>query len=156
MNNVASNKSVFFLLSVAIFLLAAPVYPAMGQEPTPNLPVDAESVIKADTPVAIAYIIGVVVLKITAFILGYFIVRLGHDTLVKGVTGAFDFGFTGGGVRAKLKAAAPGTFFVLAGAAIIIWGLFVSKPYEIELQVKHSEVKEQNSASHADLDPVLP
>ena len=59
---------------------------AMGQDPASNLTVDTESFIKADTPVAIAYIIGVVVLKVTAFILGYFIVRLGHDTLIKGVT----------------------------------------------------------------------
>ncbi len=120
---------------------------------------NAEAVLKSDAPVAIAYMISVVILKITAFVLGYLIVRLGHDTLIKGVTGAFDFGFEGGGVSTKLKAATPGTFFVLAGAAIIIWGLFVSKPYQMEFSVKpapakQSAVKASPDTSH--MMPVLP
>jgi len=35
-------------------------------------------------------------------------------------------------VKAKLKSGIPGGLFVLAGAAIIIWGLLVQKPMDIK------------------------
>lgn len=75
--------------------------------------------------------ISILILKVTAFVLGYLIVRLGHDTMIKGVSGAIDFGFSGSGFKTKLKSASPGAFFVLMGAAIILWGLTVKKPMEI-------------------------
>jgi hypothetical protein len=80
--------------------------------------------------IAIAFIIAVAAIKITAFVLGYLIVRLGHDTLVRGVTGDIDFGIKRSEFEVKLISASPGAFFVLAGAAIIIWGLFVDKPFD--------------------------
>jgi hypothetical protein len=80
--------------------------------------------------IAIAFIIAVAAIKITAFVIGYLIVRLGHDTLVKGITGDIDFGIKRSGFEVKLISASPGAFFVLAGAAIIIWGLFVDKPFD--------------------------
>jgi hypothetical protein len=92
-----------------------------------------QSFVASSTPMAIAYIISVTAMKISAFVIGYFIVKLGHDTLIKGVSGDIDFGFTGGGVEAKLKSASPGAFFVLAGSAIIMWGLFVEKPISLSL-----------------------
>jgi hypothetical protein len=76
--------------------------------------------------------ISVLALKVTAFVLGYLIVRLGHDTLIRGVTGEIDFGFSGSGFKTKLKAASPGALFVLMGAAIIIWGLAMQKPFEVK------------------------
>lgn len=78
---------------------------------------------------AIAFIIAVAAIKITAFVIGYLIVRLGHDTLVRGITGDIDFGIKRSDLEVKLISASPGAFFVLAGAAIIIWGLFVDKPF---------------------------
>ena len=78
------------------------------------------------------------VLKVTAFILGYLIVKLGHDTMIRGVTGDIDFGFSGSGFETKLKSASPGAFFILMGAAIIIWGLAVDKPFTVEVPQKQS------------------
>src|SRR5262245_15702436 len=106
--------------------------PAVATAGEPIGAVTADQIIAASTPVAIAFMLSVLALKITAFVLGYLIVRLGHDTLIKGVTGQIDFGFSGSGLRAKLKAASPGALFVLMGAAIIIWGLTVQKPMEIK------------------------
>lgn len=92
-----------------------------------------ESFFTANTPMAIAYILSITAMKICAFVVGYLIVKLGHDTLIKGVSGDIDFGFSGGGVETKLKSASPGAFFVLAGAAIIMWGLFVEKPITLTM-----------------------
>ena len=92
---------------------------------------------------AIAFIIAVAAIKITAFVIGYLIVRLGHDTLVRGITGDIDFGIKRSDFEVKLISASPGAFFVLAGAAIIIWGLFVVKPFDatraIELPAEQSD-----------------
>ncbi len=91
-----------------------------------------DAVFGGSTPIAIAFMISILALKIVAFVLGYKIVRLGHDTLVKGISGEIDFGFEGSGITAKLKSASPGGLFVLMGAAIIIWGLAVNKPLQIK------------------------
>lgn len=91
-----------------------------------------QQLLRMSSPVAITFILAVLVLKVTAFVLGFLIVRLGHDTMIKGVKGDIDFGFSGSGVKAKLKSGSPGAFFVLAGAAIIIWGLLVEKPMSIK------------------------
>lgn len=85
------------------------------------------------TTVAVLFLVGTLVMKVTAIVIGYLIVRLGHDTLIRGVTGDLDFGFTGSGVQAKLKSASPGAAFVLAGAAIIVWALAVEKPFDLQI-----------------------
>jgi len=98
-----------------------------------------QQLLRMSSPVAITFILSVLVLKVTAFVLGFLIVKLGHDTMIKGVKGDIDFGFSGSGVRAKLKSGSPGAFFVLAGAAIIIWGLLVEKP----MSIKYTPVADQ-------------
>jgi len=103
-----------------------------------------QSAISSSTPVAIAFMISILIMKVTAFILGYFIVKLGHDTLVRGISGDINFGFSGSGVKLKLKSASPGGFFVLMGSAIIMWSIFVQKPMEI---VYKPEVKTVISSS---------
>jgi hypothetical protein len=106
------------------------------------------------TPMTVTFILSVTAIKITAFVIGYLIVRLGHDTLIKGVTGDIDFGLEGKGLKTKLKAGSPGAFFVLAGAAIILWGLFVSKPLNISVKpvsTSHSSVTTQ---SRQDNEPI--
>ncbi len=121
------------IIGVLSVEIAMPIWPSAvvaAGEPIGTLA--ADQIIGASTPVAIAFMLSVLALKITAFVLGYLIVRLGHDTLIKGVTGQIDFGFSGSGFKAKLKAASPGALFVLMGAAIIIWGLTVQKPMEIK------------------------
>lgn len=74
-------------------------------------------------------ILGIVAIKITAMVIGYLIVRLGFDALVRGIKGEFDFGgkITSHG-ELRLLSASPGLFFVLFGSAIIIWALAVEKP----------------------------
>ena len=96
--------------------------------------------------IAIAFMLIVAVMKLTAFVLGYLIVKLGHDTLIKGVTGQIDFGFKSGAVSGKLKSGSPGAFFVLAGGAIIAWGLFVKKPMEIVVPVAAMQTPAGQSA----------
>lgn len=115
------------LLVVFIVLFTPSVFAQSDVQST------VESFFTANTPMAIAYILSITAMKICAFVIGYLIVKLGHDTLIKGVSGDIDFGFTGGGVETKLKSASPGAFFVLAGSAIIMWGLFVEKPITLTM-----------------------
>lgn len=122
------NKTFISRLLVSFALLAPAL--AVAQD---SVSETVESFVVSSTPMAIAYIFSVTAMKVTAFVIGYLIVRLGHDTLVRGISGDIDFGFSGSGIDAKLKAASPGTFFVLAGAAIIVWGLFVEKPLDIKM-----------------------
>ncbi len=106
-----------------------------------------QTFLATSTPMAIAFILSVTAMKITAFVIGYLIVKLGHDTLIKGVSGDINFGFSGGGVETKLKSASPGAFFVLAGAAVIMWGLFVEKPISLSLGTADPSIKSVKSTS---------
>ena len=109
------------------------LYSVAAASSQPEATGNIQDIFASSTPVAIAFMISILLLKITAFVLGYFIVRMGHDTLIKGVSGEIDFGFSGSGVSAKLKSASPGALFVLLGSAIIIWGLVVQKPMDIRV-----------------------
>ena len=56
---------------------------------------------------------------------GYLIVRLGYNLLVKGVTGEFRFkGEWFKGAKADLVSVSPGLLFALFGAAIILATIF--------------------------------
>lgn len=96
-----------------------------------TLPANSLDGIKTSEYISIAFMISVLILKITAFVLGFLIVKMGHNTLVRGITGEFDFGFSGSGFTTKLKSASPGLLFVLMGALIIIWSMAVEKPLEV-------------------------
>lgn len=101
-----------------------------------SLPAGAQStadIVARGTTLAVLFLAGTLVMKVTAIVIGYLIVRLGHDTLIRGITGELDFGFSGGGTEAKLKSATPGAAFVLAGAAIIVWALAVQKPFDMQI-----------------------
>lgn len=146
----------FILISLGIFIACS--FPVYAQE---NLE-QVDSVIASSTPIAVAFMLSMLVLKVTAFVIGYLIVKLGHDTMIKGVTGEFDFGFSGSGVQTKLKSASPGVFFILMGAAIIIWGLTVEKPFTVEVpqspQEQQQQMKQDDTAagSNAIRRPVVP
>ncbi len=114
-----------FCLALAFGLFSQSIL----SEPVSN----TADVARYGTVVAVIFTLSTVVMKITAIIIGYLVVRLGHDTLIRGVTGEIDFGFQGEGVGVKLKAASPGAAFVLAGAAIVIWGLAVDKPFSMKV-----------------------
>ena len=112
--------------------------------------------IQGGTAVAVVFMLAVLALKVTAFVLGYLIVRLGHDTLIKGVTGEVDFGFSAGRINTKLKSASPGAFFVLAGAAIIVWGLTVEKPFKLVSPGLSSQLEQQDQPEVKALDDRIP
>lgn len=81
----------------------------------------------------LAGIAGVLAMKLTAIVVGYKIVKLGYEALVRGIKGEFDFG---GKItdqaEIKLLSASPGLFFVLLGCFVICWALFVQKPINFE------------------------
>lgn len=141
MKNTKISATLFLILfiSVACFGLS------QSEE---NTAIDPLAGIEASERISIAFMISVLILKITAFVLGYLIVKLGHDTLIKGITGEFNFGFTGSGFSAKLKSASPGALFVLMGSAIIIWSMTVEKPFKVEAfpaETKESKTTVPNS-----------
>ena len=112
---------IVFITFLSILLLC----PTLGADTSQSQSSDVNKTLEA-----ITFMVCILIIKVTALILGYLIVKLGHDTLIKGITGDIDFGFEGKGLTTKLKAGSPGAFFVLAGAAVIMWALFVEKPFE--------------------------
>jgi len=143
------NKKSMVVIEVSLLFLclmcclARPVFATTGAA----APHGVEAIIATSTPLAIAFMISMLVLKVTAFVLGYLIVKLGHDTMIRGVSGEIDFGFSGSGFETKLKSASPGAFFILMGAAIIIWGLTVEKPFAIEVPPPQQSVTPAPSPS---------
>lgn len=142
------------LMRVLIFLMffISTSSDALTQEITADK--DIADFFTHSTPTTVSFILGVTAIKITAFVIGYLIVKLGHDTLIKGVTGDIDFGLEGKGFKTKLKAGSPGAFFVLAGAAIILWGLFVSKPLDISVKPVTTSQSSVTLESQQDNEPL--
>jgi len=136
-DGIPSRRAVNIKVFTAAVLLLATTAPSAWSSTlmaatSPVEQFDMEKFLAGNAPMVIAFMFSILILKITAFVLGYLIVRLGHDTLIKGIAGQIDFGFKGSGFKTKLKSASPGGLFVLMGAAIIIWGLTVQKPMEIK------------------------
>jgi len=95
-------------------------------------------------PEVIVALCAVVIVKLAAIIAGYGIIKMGYEALMKGVKGEFDFGGkTKSDIEFKLVSTSPGLFFVLFGAFIIIWALFVKQPmhfsYSADTPVAASE-----------------
>jgi hypothetical protein len=148
-----SNKC--FSAYLLILFLTLAIWPAasvFAQETGSSV----DEIIMSSTPVAVAFMISMLVLKVTAFVLGYLIVKLGHDTMIRGVTGEIDFGFSGSGFETKLKSASPGAFFILMGGAIIIWGLTVEKPFKVEVPQKQKQEQSLSTLGDGLHRPVVP
>lgn len=97
-------------------------------------------------------IISILILKLTAMIAGYKIVALGHDTLLKGLRGEFEFvGSVGDKKSISLKGASPGLLFVLLGSLLIAWSIFVDKP--ITYKYTAASPEEQKIESKPDFPP---
>jgi hypothetical protein len=75
-------------------------------------------------------VFSLVTFKLAVLLVGYLIARLGHDLLIKGVTGQFKFHSTLGGGTADLVSASPGVFFILMATALIAIGIIKDKPFE--------------------------
>jgi len=69
--------------------------------------------------VQVAHIIANALIRIAAIAAGAYIVWLGHNTMVRGIKGEFEFE----GSLGKLKGSTPGLLFVLLGVAAIGWSL---------------------------------
>lgn len=68
--------------------------------------------------------------KLTVLLVGYLIARLGHDLLIKGVSGEFKFHSEIKGGKADLVSASPGLFFILMATVLIAIGVIKDKPFE--------------------------
>lgn len=69
--------------------------------------------------VRIASIVVNGVVRLAAIAAGTYVVWLGHNTLVRGIKGEFEFS----GKLYRLKGSAPGLLFVLLGCVAIGWAL---------------------------------
>jgi hypothetical protein len=69
----------------------------------------------------------IALMKIVCFILGYLMIRLGHDLLSSGIKGEFKFSGSLMGAKADLASVSPGLLFVLLGAALIVIALRIEK-----------------------------
>jgi hypothetical protein len=69
--------------------------------------------------VQVAHIIANAIIRVAAIVAGVYVVWLGHNTMVRGIKGEFEFD----GALGKLKGSTPGLLFVLLGVAAIGWSL---------------------------------
>jgi hypothetical protein len=101
---------------------------------------------------------GLVLFKLAVLFVGYLIARLGHDLLLKGVSGQFKFRTEFSGAKADLVSVSPGVFFVLMGTVLITIGVIKDKPFETRV----TQTSLKPGAEHAfgqaapDVKPVLP
>lgn|GEM_PF-1724449 len=74
-------------------------------------------------------VVSLVIFKLAVLVIGYLIARLGHDLLVKGVSGEFKFHTEFKGTKADLISASPGVFFILMATILIAIGVIKDKPF---------------------------
>lgn len=101
---------------------------------------------------------GLVLFKLAVLFVGYLVARLGHDLLLKGVSGQFKFRTEFKGAKADLVSVSPGVFFVLMGTVLIAIGVIKDKPFETRItQTSLQSGAERASGPLApDVKPVLP
>lgn len=74
-----------------------------------------------------------IIFKLAVLFVGYLIARLGHDLLIKGVSGQFKFHTEIKGTKADLVSASPGIFFILMATILIAVGVIKDKPFETKV-----------------------
>lgn len=82
--------------------------------------------------VVIYFPLMVILLKLVCFIIGYLIIRLGYKLINSGVKGEFKFTGETKGVKGGLVSSSPGLLFVLLGAILIGYAMYVNKPFSYE------------------------
>jgi hypothetical protein len=75
------------------------------------------------------------IIRIVAIIAGAFVVWLGHNTMIRGVKGEFEFE----GSFGKLKGSVPGLLFVLLGSLAIGWALKTPATGNLGVEVQQTE-----------------
>jgi hypothetical protein len=74
-----------------------------------------------------------ILFKLSVLFVGYLIAKLGHDLLIKGVSGEFKFHTEIKGTKADLVSASPGVFFILMATILIAVGVIKDKPFETKV-----------------------
>ncbi len=102
-------------------------------------------------------VVSLVVFKLAVLVIGYLIARLGHDLLIKGVSGEFKFRTEFKGTKADLVSASPGVFFILMATILIAIGVIKDKPFATKVTEKQIETAgERGSQEAAGGKPELP
>ena len=81
--------------------------------------------------VVVAMILGIS-LKVICFLFGYLIVKIGAQLLRDGVTGEFKFKTEFPGLKGDLASASPGLLFLVIGAGLIGYAMYLPKSIEYE------------------------
>lgn len=100
----------------------------------------SEEAVKAVVDINITSIIMNGIVRVAAILAGVCIVWLGHNTMIRGVKGEFEFE----GNFAKLKGSTPGLLFVLLGSMAIGWSL--NTPAKGDLTIDVPTLHEQKAA----------
>jgi hypothetical protein len=100
---------------------------------------------------------GLIFFKLAVLVVGYLIARLGHDLLIKGVTGQFKFHTEIQGSKADLVSASPGIFFILMATVLIAVGVIKDKPFETRVTTTTLESGGEHTLKPASTDskPVM-
>ena len=72
--------------------------------------------------------------KLAMLIIGYKVTKLGHDLLVKGVTGEFKFSGSYNGAKGDLISASPGLLFLLLGVVVLAVAITKSVPFNTTVE----------------------
>lgn len=78
-----------------------------------------DPIIGAAASVQTTSIVANAIVRVAAIAAGVYVVKLGHDTLVRGIKGDFEFS----GRFGKLRGSAPGLLFVFLGCLAIGWAI---------------------------------
>jgi hypothetical protein len=97
--------------------------------------------------VRIASILANGIVRIAAIAAGTYIVWLGHNTLIRGIKGEFEFS----GKVGKLKASTPGLLFVLLGSSVIGWALLAEHRGTLEANSQPDAPSSQPSSKDSDI-----
>lgn len=88
---------------------------------------------------------GLVSFKLAVLIVGYLFAKLGHDLLIKGVSGDFKFRTEFRGTKADLVSASPGIFFILMATVLIAVAILKDKPFETKVTATSLDSKAEDS-----------
>lgn len=74
-------------------------------------------------------VLSILAFKMSALIIGYLVVKLGYELLVKGITGEFKFQGEIAGGKADLVSASPGLLFLLLGVLLMGTAVLKDNPF---------------------------
>jgi len=106
-------------MSIPLILLAGFLILSTGIASTNTAGELTDAYLDAVSAVHLTSVIMNGLVRMAAIAAGVYVVWLGHDTLVRGVRGEFEFQ----GKLGKLKGSTPGLLFVLLGSLTIGWAL---------------------------------